>query len=274
MKNKPKLTQSERDRIQAMFDSGHTQKEIAGVIDRDKSTISRELARNANCVLIKGRGWQKDHYNATDAQRKANNRRTLAKYRCKKINEDTRLQEYIVAGLNRGWNLDEISGRMKEECQPFYASKTAVYEWLYSIWGQAYCHLLPKKQYRPRRHKGKKTEREMIPNRIGIEAKPNGFEAEFGHLEHDTFVSGKKTGSKTAVSLLIDPKSSYGIGIKIPNLKPAINEQAVRAMLEEFKTKNSITRDNGIETNSMKKLRSRRFSATRIMPCKNRMWRI
>lgn len=247
MKKKPKLNQLERDRIEALFNSGHTQKEIAETIGRNKSTISRERARNSRKVRVKKKGWRIVVYKATDAQRKADNRRTLAKYRGKKINEDPRLEKYIIAGLGRGWNPDEISGRMKEENQPFYVSKTAIYEWLYSSWGQAHCHLLPSRQYRPRRRQAKKTKREMIPNRVGIEAKPSGFEAEFGHLEHDTFVSGKKTGSKTATSVLIEPLASYGAGIKIPNLKPMTNEQAIQKMLQEFKTKNSITRDNGIE---------------------------
>jgi IS30 family transposase len=253
MKKKPKLSQFERDRIEALLKSGHTQKEIAGIIDRDESTISREKERNAHKMRINGQGWEVTNYEASAAQMKADNRRTLAKYRCKKINEDIRLQEYIVARLHKGWNPDEISGRMEYENQPFYASKTAIYEWLYSAWGQAYCHLLPRKQYRPRKRKGMKTEREMIPNRIGIEARPSGFEAEFGHFEHDTFVSGKKTGSKTAVSVLIDPRSSYGSGIKIKNMKPETNEQAVQAMLEDFKRKNSITRDNGIENKNHEK---------------------
>lgn len=247
MKKKPKLNQFERDRIEALLKSGHTQKEVAGIIGRDESTVSREKQRNAHKIRVKGQGWRITDYEASAAQMKADNRRALAKYRCKKINEDIRLQKYIIAGLHKGWNPDEISGRMKYENRPFYASKTAIYEWLYSCWGQAYCHLLPRKQYRPRRRKGKKTKREMIPNRIGIEAKPSGFEAEFGHFEHDTFVSGKKTGSKAAVSVLIEPIASYGTGIKIPNLKPRTNEQAIREMLEDFKRKNSITRDNGIE---------------------------
>lgn len=247
MKKKPKLSQFERDRIEALLADGHSQKETAEIIGRDKSTICRELARNPNNVFVTGSGWKPAGYKAGDAQRKADNRRSLAKHRCKKIVDDIRLQAYIVCNLHKGWNPDEISGRMKRERQPFYASKTAIYEWLYSCWGQAYCHLLPRKQYRPRHREGKKTEREMIPNRIGIEAKPSGFETEFGHLEHDTFVSGKKTGSLTAVSVLIEPKSSYGTGIKIPNRKPATNEQAVQIMLEDFKNKKSITRDNGIE---------------------------
>jgi IS30 family transposase len=253
MKNKPKLTQFERDRIEALLKSGHTQKEVAKIIDRDESTISREKGRNSHKIRVKGQGWKITDYEASAAQMKADNRRTLAKYRCKKINEDVRLQKYIVWGLGRGWNPDEIAGRMKQENQLFYASKTAIYEWLYSVWGQAYCHLLPKKQYRPRRRKGKKIKREMIPNRVGIKARPSGFEAEFGHFEHDTFVSGKKTGSKTAVSVLIEPKASYGNGIKIKNMKPETNEQAVQAMLEDFKRKNSITRDNGIENKDHEK---------------------
>lgn len=253
MKKRPKLSQFERDRIQALLDSGHSQKEAANIIGRDKSTISRELGRNISKRLVDGSGWVPDRYQAAVAQMKSGNRRALAKYRCKKINEDILLQEYIIAGLHRGWNPDEISGRMEYENQPFYASKTAIYEWLYSCWGQAYCHLLPRKQYRPRRRKGKKTKREMIPNRIGIEAKPSGFEAEFGHFEHDTFVSGKKTGGKAAVSVLIEPRASYGNGIKIKNMKPEANEQAVQDMLLDFKTKKSITRDNGIENKDHEK---------------------
>ncbi len=253
MKKKPKLTQFERDRIEALLAKGHAQEEVAKIIGRDASTISRERARNAHKIRARGRGWQPSDYRATDAQRKADNRRTLAKYRCKKINEDPRLREYIAAGLRRGWNPDEISGRMRYEHRPFYASKTAIYEWLYSRWGQAYCHLLPSKQYRPKPRDGKKADRQMIPNRVGIEAKPASSKYEFGHLEHDTFVSGKKTGGKAAVSVLVEPLASYGTGARIPNLKPAANERAIQEMLGSFKNTSSITRDNGIENKDHRK---------------------
>jgi IS30 family transposase len=137
---------------------------------------------------------------------------------------------------------------MTVERQPFYASKTAIYEWLYSIYGQRYCHLLPAKQYRKKpRKKGNKTRRAMIPNRIGIEAKPPSYQHQFGHLEHDTFVSGKKTGSKVAGSVLYEPLALYVALEKIPNLKPRVNERAVQTMLKNFTDVKSITRDNGIE---------------------------
>jgi len=238
IKKKPKLNQFERDRIEALLDVGTRQKEIAKILERDKSTISREIS----CNSVKG------CYRARKAQHKAYVRRKYAKYQGKKINKNDALKNFIVKSLRQCWNPDEISGRMKEENQPFYAGKTAIYEWLYSVWGQPYCHLLPSKQYNGRKRKErKKAKKEMIPNRVGIEFKPAGFKEELGHFEHDTFVSGRKTGSKTAVSVLHEPLAKYITLFKIHCLKPKTNEQAVQDMLNQFKKPLSLTRDNGIE---------------------------
>lgn len=238
MKKKPKLSQFERDRIESLLDAKVEQKEIAKILCRDKSTISREISRNP----VNGR------YTAKKAQHKAYVRRKYAKYQGKKINENKDLQTFIIEGLRQCWNPDEISGRMKDEKQPFYASKTAIYEWLYSVWGRPYCRFLPSGQYR-KKHQGKipKKQREMIPDRVGISSKPWGFEREFGHFEHDTFVSGRKTGSRQAVSVLHEPLAKYVSLKKIICMKPKVNEQAVRDMLCQFKKPLSLTRDNGIE---------------------------
>lgn len=239
MKKKPKLSQFERDRIEALLDAKIKQKEIAKILGRDKSTISREIKR---------RRRKNGVYDARCAQHKAYVKRKYAKYQGKKINENSDLQNFIIEGLWQCWNPDEISGRMKEEQKPFYASKTAIYEWLYSVWGQPYCCFLPSRQYRKKkRRETKKAGREMIPDRVGIAAKPKGFERQFGHFEHDTFLSGRKTGSKTAVSVLHEPKAKYVSLRKIPCLKPKVNEQAVQNMLGQFKKPLSLTRDNGLE---------------------------
>jgi len=237
MKKKPKLSQLERDRIEALLDAKVPQKGIAKILERNKSTISREIKNNS----VKG------HYSAKKAQHKAYVKRKYAKYQGKKINENKELREFIVQGLNFSWNPDEISGRMKQEKRPFYASKTAIYEWLYSAMGQKYSHLLPSNQYCKKKRKKKSKKREMIPNRKGIEDKPEGFKDELGHLEQDTFVSGRKTGSKAAMSVLFHPKAGYLSLKKIPNLKPINNESAVFEMLSNFKKIKSITRDNGLE---------------------------
>jgi len=246
MKKKPKLNQFERDRIEAMFNSGCEQKDIAEVLDRDKGTISREIDRNRRKIRKSGETINGE-YKSSVAQHKAYCRRKYAKYQGKRINENEDLKKYIVDGLKQCWNPDEISGRMEESGMPFYASKTAIYEWLYSMWGQKYCHLLPSKQYQKKRRKKKKTDRQMIPNRIGIQERPEGFGLELGHLEHDTFVSGKKTGSKVAGSVVLEPLLKFVALRKISNLKPLANERALQNMLEIFNNPKSITRDNGQE---------------------------
>lgn len=247
MKKKPKLNQFERDRLEAMLNASHQQKDIAKVLDRDKSTISREIDRNRRKIRKRG-GVINGKYQSSVAQNKAYVRRKYAKYQGKKINENSNLKNFIAEGLKQRWNPDEISGRMKKENQPFYASKTAIYEWLYSVHGQPYCHLLPSRQYnRRKQRKTKKTGKAMIPERVSIALKPAGFKEELGHFEHDTFVSGRKTGSKTAVSVLNEPLAEYVTLKKIPCLKPKTNEEAVQSMLDQFKKPLSLTRDNGLE---------------------------
>jgi IS30 family transposase len=246
MKKKTKLNQFERDRIEAMFNAGCQQKDIARVLDRHKSTISREIDRNRRKIRKKG-GTIEGEYKASIAQHKAYYRKKYAKYQGKKINENDDLKIYIIDKLKRAWNPEEISGRIKELNLPFYVSKTTIYEWLYSVYGQRYSYLLPSKQYQKKRRKKKKTDRQMIPNKVGIKEKPKRFKHQLGHLEHDTFVSGKKTGSKAAGSVLIEPLLKFVALRKIPNLKPLTNEQAVQDMLNEFRVIKSITRDNGQE---------------------------
>lgn len=246
MKKKPKLNQFERDRIEAMFNAGHQQKEIAKVLDRNKGTISREIERNRRKIKKRG-GTVNGKYESSVAQHKAYCNRKYAKYQGKKINENKTLKRYIVEGLKQCWNPDEISGRMRAENKPFYASKTAIYEWLYSMWGQRYCRLLPSRQYQKKKRKKNKTTKHMIPNKVSIQERPEGFEHEFGHLEHDTFVSGKRTGGKSAGAAVIEPLAGFVALRKISNLKPLSNESAVQDMLNEFLNTKSITRDNGQE---------------------------
>jgi IS30 family transposase len=238
MKRYKHLDQNERDRIQALLSSGHLQKEIAEILERDEGTISRELDKGSMKTGI---------YKAKYANHKAYVRKKYARYQGKKINEDEELKTFIIKGLILDWNPDEISGRMKELKEPFYASKTAIYEWLYSIHGQAYCCLLPSQQYKKKkRSKQKKTKREMIPNRVGIEEKPFNYGTIAGDMETDTIVSGHKTGSKVAITVVKDIVSKL-VGLrKIASTKPSLNEKAIDDILLNLNAR-YLVRDNGIE---------------------------
>jgi IS30 family transposase len=217
------------------------------VLKRDKGTISREVARNRRRRRQRG-GAVPGPYEATVAQNKACSRRNLAKHRGKKINNNRELEKYIIARLNRHWSPDEISGKMKLDKEPFYVSKTAIYEWLYSVYGQQYCHLLFNKQYRSKKRPVKKTKRTMISNRVGIEFRPEEINqrATYGHYEGDTIVSGKKTGSNEALAVNYERKARYVLIRKLDSLKPRLFVAAIVDMKKRV-TIDSCTLDNGIE---------------------------
>lgn len=241
------LTQTDRDRLEALRDAGTKQKEIAKILKVDPSTISREVARNRRKYRKKRRVKNKNaRYEADVAERKMRIRRQDARYQGKKIEENRDLRAYIIRRLKRSWNPDEIAGRMKETCQPFYASKTAIYEWLRSVWGQRYVPYLYSRRYYVRRRKSKTAAKSMIVNRISIHDRPASLATEYGHHEADTFVSGKKTGSTAAVAIAIETKADYLQMRKVSGMQPKLFSSAVRHMRRTVVMK-SATLDNGIE---------------------------
>jgi len=158
MNKRRKLTKAARLELAILYEKGYSQRDIATVMQRSPSTISRELRRNK----------VGDVYNPHKAEHKAYVRKKYSRFQWKKINENTELKTFIIEKLVQHWNPDEIAGYMKREKLPFYAAKTAIYEWLYSTQGTPYCQYLYSRRYTRKRRK-KKTERVMIPNRVGIE---------------------------------------------------------------------------------------------------------
>lgn len=249
------LVQLERDRIQALRNSGHKQNEIAAILKVDPSTISREIQRNRRKIRRK-QGTINGSYEATVAERKAYVRRKYSKYQGKKINENDELKNYVIQGLENHWGPDEISGRMKDRCKSFYASKTAIYEWLYSVWGQKYCKFLYSERCKVKKRKTKKSKRTLIPHRIGIELRPEKINQrlEYGHYEGDTIVSGKKTTSKRSLAVIHERKAKYTKLRKINSLKPKLFNEAIEKMKDNLEVK-SFTFDNGIENTKHEELK-------------------
>ncbi len=241
------LTQEDRDRIQSLLDKQVKPAEIARIIGRDKSTVGREITRNK-----RKRGeipvTNKQQYQATGADHKAYTRRKYAKYQGKKIQEHDDLRAYVIAGLKKHWNPDEISGAMKKTEQPFYASKTAIYEWLYSAWGQAYCPYLYTRRSHPKPRKPK-AKRVMIPDRVSITERPQAAtdRTTYGHHEGDTMVSGKQTGSKAALAVDVERKARFISARTLSNLKPQTFNASMLSIQNELTQIISRTYDNGIE---------------------------
>jgi IS30 family transposase len=246
--------QIKRDRLEALIDDGQTQKEIAKILEVNQSTISREISRNRKKMRTTG-GTVSGSYESGAAEHKALVRRENSKYQCMKIEEDNDLRKYIIEKLENHWNPDEISNRMKNDDEPFYASKTVIYEWLRSRYGQRYCTFLYSQRYTAKKQRKNKLQRTLIPNRIGIESQPLGAinRSRYGHYEGDTIVSARESRSKCALSVIYERKSKYIDARRIKNMKPESHNQALKEMLENKKAL-SLTQDNGIENTKHQEL--------------------
>jgi IS30 family transposase len=231
------LDQFDRDRIEALINAGHKQEEIAEILDFDAGSISRE---------IKKRKRRNGIYSAKTAQHKAQQKRSESKYRGMKVEMYPELKEQIIRGLKKHRSPDEIAGRMKHDKQIPRIGANAIYKWLYSAWGQAYCRLLCTKRHRKRKQK-RKTKREMISDRISIAKRPKrGI-----HAEGDLFVSPTKTGSQTSGAVICVPDSKLLVGTMIENKKPASMKLAVKSVVANLGI-DDITFDNGIENREHK----------------------
>ncbi len=235
MKNATKLTHAEREEISILLRKKYSFRDIARALHRSPNTISYEVRANS----VKG------IYDPLKAEIKAHRRLKYRRYQWRAINNETRLRNYIIRGLKHHWNPDEISGSMREKKKPFYASKTAIYAWLYSVEGQRYCHLLYSKRYRKKKRTASKG-RTMIPDRVSIAERPQRVldRKEVGHWEGDAVVSGKRGSGALAVAL--ERKSRLLRATKVISLAPVRYAHTLQGMVRGMKVM-SWTFDNGIE---------------------------
>lgn len=235
MKQSKKLNKAERLEISILLAKQYSHRAIAKAMERSPNTISEEIKRNS----VKG------VYDPKKAQAKARVRLKYRRFQWRKINQDDALRTYIIRGLRKHWNPDEISGKMNEDGEPFFASKTAIYEWLYGARGQRYCPLLYSRRYRPKKRKSKKA-RTMIPARISITERPLGAtnRSRYGHWEGDAVVSGKR--GRGALAVGSERRSRLVLAHLVRSLSPRLYVQTLGQMTKRCLVK-TWSFDNGIE---------------------------
>lgn len=238
MKKAKKLSRAERLEIGILLKQGYSHRKVAEALERSPNTISYEVRTNGG----------REGYAALNANQYARTRLKDRRHQWQKIEANPDLKTYVIEGLGTHWNPDEIAGAMRREQTPFYASKTAIYDWLHSARGQRYCPLLYSKRYRrkKRRLKAKKT---LIPNRVGIALRFLGADhrTRYRHFEADTIV-GKK-GTPGGLKVLQERKSRLVLAGKVETMRPEEHARVSKRLHESVETL-SITFDNGIENRS------------------------
>jgi len=229
------LTENERYQIYALKKAGHSQKEIAIVLGRSCSTISRELNRNRG---LRG-------YRPRQAHRLATVRRCEAHKACK-------VTETVVA---------DIETLIRQELSPqqvvAYLEKhrdvslhhETIYQLIYAdkaCGGNLHTHLrIASKPYRKRY--GSYDRRGKIRNRVSIEHRPAVVDRRnrIGDWEGDTVI-GK--GRKSALLTMVERKTLYTVIVKLTGKRADLLAKAAIASLTKLKDKvKTITLDNGLE---------------------------
>src|SRR6266699_1257942 len=233
----PHLTASQRYTISVLRQQGQSQKEIADIIGKDKSVISRELHRN--CDRRSGT------YDDRLAQRKYDRR---MEQKPKRIHFTQVVKEFVEKAIQEDLSPEQIVGVAIKEALPC-VSHERIYQ---HIWknkkqgGKLYEHLRTQgKRYRKRG--SKKDRRGIIPNRIDIEQRPAivAEKLRFGDLEIDTVIGKNHKGAL----LTINDRKTGLVKIKKVATKeaPVVAKAAIEALMPHKELLYTITADNGKE---------------------------
>ena len=220
------LTREERYQIYALKKAGHTQVEIAGVLERNASTISRELARNRG-----GRGYRPRQAHDLALERRAINAR--------QIDDDT--WQFVQARLMEQWSPDQISQHAAISIETVYQRVYADKGMGGSLWKQLRCQKQRRKRY------GKTDRRGIIPNRQSIEQRPAIVEtrSRIGDWEADTII-GKN--HKQAIVSLVERKTGFTLIRKVErNTAQAVSDAMTNLLSPHRRRVRTITSDNGRE---------------------------
>lgn len=236
------LSLDERYQIQTLRHQGFTQVAIARVLDRDPSTVSRELRRN----VAQGPLDVFKPYTASTAQAAAQERRVVKGVDSRKIQGD--LRELVEAKLRLSWSPEQISGRLLLE-QGIRLSHETIYQHVlrdskqrgflrYCLRFGGYKHHRFKKSKMAIRTRRRK-------NGLSRRCKAANERTELGHWERDC-VLGTRGGE--ALLTIVDRKSRYTrirrvAKVDTDHVAPATAE-ALRADAGAVKT---LTNDNGVE---------------------------
>ena len=233
------LTSTERGQVQALHRERKSLAYIAKILGRHKSTLSRELRRNAS---PKG-------YDAKRAQQQYCERRQDC--RTEKKLAHGPLWRYLIEKITEGWTPEQVAGRLPLEYPDdlrMRISHEAIYQ---AIYGDRRLHFLIKAlpQARPKRRKrgqGKTRRGPTIPNRVGIEQRPQVVEkrSRFGDWEGDTIVGAKQQGYLVT---LVDRRAKLLCSRKVETKQADEVARAIINALQELPASwlKTITFDNG-----------------------------
>jgi transposase, IS30 family len=223
------LSQAERYQIHALIKAGNDQSQIAKLLDRHKSTISRELSRNTG-----SRGYRPKQACEMSADRAQNSRNanTVPAW----VNDQAQLL------LQLQWSPKQIASKLPISHETVYLRVYADKAQGGTLWKNLRCQKQKRKRYA-----GGRDRRGQIPNRRPLSERPLHIEArrQVGHWECDTVMGANHKG---AVVTMVERKSGYAVMAKVSNKTSELVSSAIVDKLQPLAARvKTLTFDNGKE---------------------------
>jgi IS30 family transposase len=235
-KHYTQLDIDERYELYRLHEAGKAPGEIATMMGRSASTVSRELKRNS---LPKG------GYKPASADR-------IALSRCRRLSKLERLNPlacHVHDRLAMGWSPEQIAGRLRRDRSEQVISHESIYRYIYrpKVRGEKLHRYLPRaKASRGRRYF--KRRREPIRNRRSIHERSEGAENrhQFGHWEGDLMQFRTQRGN---LMTLCERKSRFVITAPLKTKTAVETGKALRKVFRCLPepAKRTVTFDNGGE---------------------------
>jgi IS30 family transposase len=238
------LDLSERIEIYRLHAAGKSRAEIARVLGRHRSTIGRELERNAR----RTNSWR-GGYDPVRADKLADRRRRWDG-RFKLVRQPD-LQDLVRDRLAMGWSPEQIAGRLTLECGRTLISHESIYRFAYHRSAQKdYWHrMLPRRKSR-RGRLGRRggSPALSIQHRRAITERPDeaANRTTPGHWEADFMLFGRYGQN---VMVLHERQSRCILLTKPKDRKAARTVAGIKKLLRPLppKARKTLTMDNGTE---------------------------
>ena len=230
------LTREQRYTIGLMINNGYNQKQIAKLIGRDKSVVSREIHRN--------RDLRSGKYRSDLAERKYRHR---LKNKPKQKRFTTLIKKLVERGLGKQWSPEQISNYVYKETDEMVSHET-IYQYVIKdkkSGGELYKNLRRKKKYRKRL--GSKDKRGKIKNQTNIRERPDIVDKRerVGDFEVDLVIGANHKGALLTIN---DLTTGYA---KVRKLKSKNAKEVAKMIVKTLKPFahlcKTITSDNGKE---------------------------
>ena len=231
------LTSGERYMLSALRKQGCSPAYIARQLGRHRSTISRELHRNAS----KWGGW----YRPTVAIENTGGRRARSRRNRRFRAADVGLVEQLI---RRQWRPEQVAGYLRRTGQLSISHET-IYRHIWADWrrgGTLHRELRGARKQRRKRYRSYDS-RGRLAGKRHISERPASVERRrhIGHWEVDTLVG---VGAKDCVATLVERKTGFALLGQLADRTSRGMRQRLQMLIRRaprrFKT---VTADNGTE---------------------------